>query len=140
MGYIIYIDQSMYEKEVVDGKDRIVPLHKAENYPAMFMEISQDLDLSPEEVALEIENNLDRKYETFENQGLVSDPIEATHLSARTGINHDDLLVKYYLVDNTRGGSFVIKMEYTYEAAEGHGARFYHMLKEFELVDLEDME
>lgn len=139
MGYIIYIDQSMYEKEVVEGKDRIVPLYKAENYPPMFMEISQNTDLSPEETAIQIENNLDREYETFENQGIVNDPIEAIHLAAKTGTNHDSILVKYYIVDNTRGGSFIIKMEYIYEAAEGHGARFYHMLKEFEVIDLEDI-
>ena len=139
MGYIIYIDKSMYEKEVVDGKDRIIPLHRAENYPAMFMEISQNIDENPEEAAIQIENNLDREYEVFENQGIVNDPIEAIHLSGRTGINHDDLLVKYYLVDNTRGGTFIIKMEYTLEAAEGHGARFYHMLKEFKVLDLEDI-
>ena len=139
MGYIIYVDQSMHEKEVVEGRDRIVPLYKADDYPAMYMEISQNINLNPEEAASQIEKDLKEEYNEFENHGIVSDPIDAIHLSAKTGINHDDILVKYYLVDNTRGGSFVIKMEYTYEAAEGHGARFYHMLQEFEVVDLEDM-
>lgn len=140
MGYIIYVDESMYTKEVVDGKDRIVPINKAGNLPEMFMEISQVEDKTPQEAAKQLENDLKGEYAEFENQGKVDDPLEAIHLAANTGKNSNDLYVKYYLVDNTEGGTFVIKLQYILEAAEGHGARFYHMLKEFKVVNLEDLE
>lgn len=140
MGYIIYVDESMYTKEVIEGKDRIVPINKAENLPDMFMEISQVEDKTPQEVASQMGTDLKGEYKEFENQGKVEDPLEAIHLSANTGKQADDLYIKYYLVDNTKGGTFIIKQQYILEAAEGHGARFYHMLKEFKVVNLEDLE
>lgn len=140
MGYIIYIDRSMYEKVAEEGRDRIVPLYKADYLPEMYMEITQEEDLSPEEVAAKIEGEQKGEFAEFENQGLVNDPIKAILLKGKTGIQYDDIIVKYYLVDNTKGGTFVIKTQYTLEAAEGHGARFYHMLKEFKVVDLEELE
>jgi hypothetical protein len=38
-------------------------------------------------------------------------------------------------VDDNQGGSYVIEQHLFLEAAEGHGVRFYHMLKEFKVVN-----
>ncbi len=140
MGYVIYIDESMYEKQVEQGKDRILPIHRADYLPEMYIEITQEEGKTPDEVAAQLEESLRDEYPEFENLGKIQDPVESIHLSAKSGIKHDDVIVKYYLVDNTRGGAFIIKTQYTLEAAEGHGARFYHMLKEFKVVNLEDLE
>lgn len=140
MGYVIYIDESMYTKEILKNKDKIVPKNKAEYLPEMYMEISQVEDQTPQETAVDLENTLEEEYEEYKSEGMVEKPLKALHLTANTGYNPDDLLIKYYLVDNTEGGTFIIKLQYIREAAEGHGARFYHMLQEFKVVDLEQVE
>jgi RNA polymerase sigma factor (sigma-70 family) len=43
-------------------------------------------------------------------------------------------VVKYYLIDNGQGGTFVIEQHYFVEASEGHGARFDNMLKQFQVT------
>jgi hypothetical protein len=134
MKYIIYIDEEMYTMENLEGKDKIVPKNKAANYPEVFMEIQQVKDKKPEVVASEVEKELKVKFKTVKNEGTVKDPINSILLRANSGTNSKDTVVQYYLVDNTKGGTFVIKQQYFMEAAEGHGARFYHMLKEFKVV------
>ena len=139
MGYVIYIDETMYTKEIEKGKDRIVPINKAENLPEMFIEINQVGNKTPEVLAIELESTLKDEFKRFKNYGNIEDPLKAIHLFGASGQKHDDIYVNYYLVDNTKGGSFIIKGQYTVEAAEGHGARFYHMLREFKVLAPEDI-
>lgn len=139
MGYVIYIDQTMYTKEALKDKDRIVPINKAEDLPEMFIEVSQVENRSPSVLASEMESKLKDEFKEFKNYGKIDDPLKAIHLFGATGRKFDDLYVNYYLVDNTKGGSFIIKTQYIVEAAEGHGARFYHMLREFKVLDPEDI-
>jgi hypothetical protein len=134
MKYIIYIDEQLYKMENAEGKDRIVPKNKAANVPDVFMEIQQVKDKKPETVATEIEKELKAKYKTVENRGTVKEPVNGILLRANSGTKWNDTVVQYYLVDNTKGGTFVIKEQYFMEASEGHGARFYNMLKEFKIV------
>lgn len=134
MKYIIYIDEERYTMQKVDGKDKITPKIKAENYPEVFMEIEQVKDKSPEAAASQIEKELKGKFKTVENMGQVKEPISAKLIKARTGVKAKDTVVNYYFVDNTKGGTFIIKQQYFMEASEGHGARFYAMLKEFKIV------
>lgn len=98
------------------------------------MEITQIVDKDPNTVAADIENQLKAEFPIVENRGQVSDPIKGILIRATTGHEWNDKVVVYYLVDNTQGGTFLIKQQYFMEASEGHGARFYHMLKEFEIV------
>jgi hypothetical protein len=135
MKYIIYIDEEMYIMQNLEGKDKIVPKNKAANYPEVFMEIEQVKDKKPEAVAAEVEKELKAKFKTVKNQETVTDPINSILLRANSGTNSKDTIVQYYLVDNTKGGTFVIKQQYFMEASEGHGARFYHMLKEFKVIN-----
>jgi hypothetical protein len=135
MKYIIYIDEEIYIMQNLEGKDKIFPKNKAANVPEVFMEIQQVKDKKPEVVAAEVEKELKGKFKTVKSEGIVKDPLSGILLRANNGTKWNDTVVQYYLVDNTKGGTFVIKEQYFMEASEGHGARFYHMLKEFRVVN-----
>ncbi len=137
MGYILYVDKEYYDVIHKDGADRIVPKYQGEGLPDVFMEITQVEDKGVDAVADDIINNLKSKYPIVENRGQVSDPVKGTLIHAASGNEWDDIILKYYIIDNTKGGAFVIEQQYFLEAAEGHGARFYHILKEFQIVDID---
>lgn len=133
--YIIYIDEERYTMEKVAGKDRIAAKIKGENTPEVFMEINQVEGKKPDAVASEIEEELKRKYQKVENRGEVDYPLKATLIYANSGMNYNSTVIRYYLVDNTKGGTFVIKQQLFVEAEEGHGARMDNMLKEFKVIE-----
>ncbi|MPN40220.1 hypothetical protein SDC9_187756 [bioreactor metagenome] len=133
--YIIYIDEERYTMVSENGKDKIYSKIKSENLPEVYMEIDQVKGKSPKIVASEIERTLKDKYPSVENNGEVTDPIEGILISAYSGSNWNDTVIKYYFVDNKEGGTFIIKEQYFLEAAEGHGARFYNMIKQFKIVE-----
>jgi hypothetical protein len=133
--YIIYIDESNYKMVKQDGKDRIVPkVEIGPEYPEVYLEIQHVKDKSPVDVAREVEDDLKSSFENVENYGVVEEPIKSIYLHARDGFKHNDPVVSYYIVDDNQGGAFVIKQHLFLEAAEGHGVRFYHMLKEFKVI------
>lgn len=137
MGYVIYIDESRYKMEKLDGKDRIVFKGElSDEMPDVYMEIEQVKDKTPKELATEIESGLKTSFETVRNDGEVEEPLRAISLYGRDGDEWNSKVVQYYLVNNRKGGTFIIKQQFFYEASEGHGARFYHMLKDFEIVEL----
>jgi len=138
MGYILYIDEERYYMEQKDGVDRIVAKHQPENAPEVFMEISQVEDKSPEELAEELKVELKSELEIFKDIGKVTEPIDAIFFYGLSGSQWDSKVVRYYLVDNTKGGTFVIKQQYFLEAAEGHGVRLDNILKEFRIVEIEE--
>ncbi|MCM8901684.1 hypothetical protein KVG29_10680 [Caldicoprobacter algeriensis] len=122
-----------------DGKDRIVPnVDPGDNLPEVYMEIQRVADKSPQEMAAQIEAELKSSFETVENYGVIEDPVKSISLRARSGLKPNATIVRYYLVDDKQGGTFIIKQQYFLEAAEGHGARFYHMLKEFKVVNSQE--
>lgn len=135
MKYIIYVDEDRYTMQSTDGKDKITPKIKAENYPEVFMEIQQLKDKTPAAAASEVMSELKSKFKTVENKGSVNEPLASQLVVARTGLKAKDTVVKYYFIDNTKGGTFVVKQQYFIEAEEGHGARFNAMLKEFKIVN-----
>lgn len=137
MGYVLYVDKERYDVVNKDGADRIIAKNQGEGLPEVFMEITQIEGKGPDAVATDIEGQLKSKYPIVENRGQVSDPVKGTWLRAASGQEWNDTVVIYYLVDNTKGGTFVIEEQYFVEAEEGHGTRFYHMLKEFQIVDAE---
>lgn len=137
MGYIIYIDEEIYVMKKEEGFDRIEPKNKAGNLPEVFMEISQVEGKEPAEVIAEIESDLKTNYSHVSEINDVETPLNSKFVFARTGVKWDDVLVRFYVVDNTKGGSFVIKQQFFIEAEEGHGARFSNMLREFKIVELD---
>ena len=135
VSYVIYVDESRYYTETVDGADRILPLDYPEDYPPVFMAISQDTERTPEEIADELEPQVQSEYpDTVIGPQNVTDPIDAIEIRGYAGSEWNSPVVRYYLIDNTLGGTFVVKMQYFLEAEEGHGERFDTMLREFQIV------
>lgn len=135
LGYVMYYDQERY-KVVEDGQvDRYVMKEASEGIPEVYMEVSQDIKSTPVELAAKLEAELKADFSKVDSPKEVTDPLEALYIHAiDVGTKWDDPVINYYLIDNTKGGSFVIKTKYFLEAAEGHGARFHSMLKEFTIV------
>lgn len=133
--YIIYIDEERYTMTKMYGKDKIAAKVKGKNTPEVFMEISQVEGKKPDAVAPEIEAELKTKYQKVENRGKVDYPLKATLIYANSGLNSNSTVIRYYLVDNTKGGTFLIKEQLFIEAEEGHGARMDNMLKEFKIIE-----
>lgn len=65
----------------------------------------------------------------------MTEPIEGYWLHGTTGSEWNSKVVTAYVISNGNEGSFVITENYFLEAAEGHGARFHHMLESFEIVN-----
>jgi hypothetical protein len=134
-GYVIYFDEKMYRVEKLDGKDRIVPLMKGSpDLPKVYMEIRQVTDQTPEALASSLEKQVKEQYPIIIQTGKVSEPVKGYVIHGESGQQWNDEVVKYYLVDNGQGGTFVIEQHYFVEASEGHGARFDNMLKQFRVT------
>ncbi|OMF28636.1 hypothetical protein BK133_18445, partial [Paenibacillus sp. FSL H8-0548] len=135
-GFVIYIDEERYKLVQEENQDVIVPKVPLEDrYPEVSMSIKQLKGILPEQAIAEQQQLLAEKYAKVEAPVKVTEPLEATLISAKDGQSWDSPVVKVYVLSNGHGGSFVITGKYFLEAAEGHGARFYYMLKQFTLVD-----
>ena len=106
-----------------------------EKYPEVSMEIKQITDKSPEDMVSTLEKELKAEYTNVTETERVTEPIEGFKLHGISGSEWDSPVTNVYIVDNKNGGSFVIREKYFLEAAEGHGARFYAMLQQFEIVE-----
>ncbi len=138
MGYVLYFDQERYKVSTIGDVDRIELIEKADYIPDVYMEISQDKNRLPAAVAKDLEAALKEEFDRVDEIQTVTEPVDGLFLHAINGGKEwDDVVVTYYLVDNTRGGTFVIKQQYFLEASEGHGARFKNMLKEFVIIPVE---
>ena len=84
MGYIIYVDESRYKMEKLDGRDRIAFKEELDdNIPDVYMDIEQVRDSTPEELATQIEEELKADFEVVRNEGMVDEPLRAIRLYAR---------------------------------------------------------
>lgn len=134
--YVIYIDEERYKLIQGETSDIITtkePLE--EKYPEVSMEIKQITDKSPEDMVSTLEKELEAEYTNVTETERVTEPIEGFKLHGISGSEWDSPVTNVYIVDNKNGGSFVIREKYFLEAAEGHGARFYAMLQQFEIVE-----
>lgn len=133
--YIIYVDQERYQLVNENDVDLIVPkVPLEERFPEVSMSISQVVDQTPEELALQYEEKLKTSFQTVKEIESVTEPINGLLVSAIDGSEWDSPVNKVYIIPNGKEGSFVFDLKYFLEAAEGHGARFYYMLEEFEIV------
>lgn len=141
--YVIYIDEERYKMEEAGDVDRIVtkePL--GEGYPEVYMEISQEIGKSKEELIQGIKEDSMRKDFLITNEEKVSEPVESILIETieqdeTTGeMRHgwDTMIEKYYVIEVSENHFFIVKQVYFQEAAEGHGARFYHMLTSFDII------
>ncbi|MCT8136683.1 hypothetical protein H1D32_02315 [Anaerobacillus sp. CMMVII] len=137
-GYIIYIDEENYRMIQENGLDKIVFNQELdERYPDVSMTIKQVADKAPEEIAAEYHRELQETFATVEEITKVTEPVDGLLVSAIDGHEWNSLVTKVYIVSNEKEGSFVIQQNYFLEASEGHGARFQHMLKEFQIVEID---
>ena len=133
--YIIYIDEERYklvkgeESDVITTKE---PLE--ERYPEVSMEIKQYKDVSPDTMISTLKTELASEY-TKVTAESVTEPLDGFKLHGISGSEWDSPVTNVYVIDNLNGGSFIITEKYFLEAAEGHGARFYAMLQEFEIIE-----
>ena len=134
MTYAMYIDETKYSFGSKDGADILTPLDYPSDYPDVYLKITQDTQHTAEEIAQDLEKNLSSQYEYFENVGHITDPVNSMKLHMRTGDKWDSEVTDYYIVDNTAGGAFIIEAKYFLEAEEGHGARFYYILQQFQVI------
>lgn len=135
-GYIIYIDEERYKLIEEDGVDKIVFKEQLdERFPEVSMSINQVSNKEPEVVAEEIYDELKDTFTKVDDITTVNDPITSILVSAIDGNEWNSPVTKVYILSNEKEGSFIIKQKYFLEAAEGHGARFHQMLKEFKIVE-----
>lgn len=139
--YVLYIDEERY-KLIENGEvDRIVPTETlSENYPDVFMEIKRVSDQNPEQTAAFYNGLLNSTYDEVKDVIEVSEPIKGYMVQNIPLGEWDSVIERHYALSDGQGGTYVITMKYFLEAAEGHGARFEQMLKEFYVLGSENEE
>lgn len=134
--YVIYVDESRYKMTHGETSDLITPLYPVpENYPDVTMEIKQFPNEKPGDLVVKIEAELKKEFSELREVIEVTEPVNGYELHGAAGNEAKSKIVNAYVISNGKEGSFVITQLYFLEAAEGHGARFYHMLKTFEIVE-----
>lgn len=134
--YIIYIDEERYK--MVSGQEAdppmIVPKEALpEGYPEVSMAILHSPDTAPVERTAELAEQLKASFPDLKEAERVEEPVQGIllHGIADGGLEWDDPVIHVYIVSDGQQGSFTLMEKYFLEAAEGHGARFYAMAKEF---------
>lgn len=134
--YVMYIDEERYKLIHGEKSDVITPLHPVpENYPEVTMEIKQVPNEKPEELVVKFGDELKKDFPELQDAIEVTAPVKGYELHGAAGNEANSKIVHAYVISNGKGGSFVITQHYFLEAAEGHGARFHHMLKTFKIVE-----
>lgn len=135
--YIIYVDEERYSVSKDQGVHRIEAKIDDDRYPPVYMEITQDVERSPNEIAEELYQQLTEEFPTVHEIEEVSEPVQGLRVRALAGQEWDSEVIVYYVLSNEKEGSFIFKQAYFLEASEGHGARMHHMLEQFQIVELE---
>lgn len=134
--YVIYVDEERYVMNKRESGDYITtkePL--GDRYPEVSMTITQVRDQGTNAVYADMKSKILSEYPITILEEKVTEPTAGKMLFAKKDSNEwDNELTKIYVIDNKAGGSFIIQQKYFAEAEEGHGARFDHMLKEFQII------
>lgn len=149
LDYVIYIDEDRYRMEEVNGIDRIVPKEPlGDDYPEVYMEISEWRSSRKDEIVTEIEERLKKDGVTLIKQEGVSEPLKATMFYALESdyvqdseiidIEWDAIVHRYYIIFVEDDRAFIVKQQFFAEAEEGHGLRFDRMLESFEILNVND--
>lgn len=138
--YVIYIDEERYKMIKGEGERPDVIATKEElpeNFPEVSMTIEQIPDIVPDTLVSQYEEELKLEFPDLRPVEQVTEPVEGYQLHGiqNGGQKWDDEVVHAYVISNGKEGSFVITERYFLEAAEGHGARFYAMLQEFQILE-----
>ncbi|MFJ7934040.1 hypothetical protein [Sporosarcina sp. NPDC096371] len=134
--YVIYLDETRYKMIHGEDSDMITTIEPLpEKYPEVTMEIKQIADEKPEDVVRKIEAELKQEFPALRAIETVTKPVEGFWLHGTAGNDATSKVVTAYIISNDKEGSFIIIENYFLEAAEGHGARFHHMLESFDIVE-----
>lgn len=134
--YVIYVDETRYKLINGEKSDIVTTINPLpENYPEVTMEIKQVPDKKPEILVEKLEAELKNGFPDLREVEEVTEPVQGYKLHGAAGNQADSRIVNAYVISNGKEGSFVITQYYFLEAAEGHGARFHHMLESFEIVE-----
>ena len=134
--YILYIDETRYKMIQGENADVVTTIEPLpEKFPEVTMEIKQIPNEKPEDLVKKVEAELKKEFPELRAIENVTEPVDGFLLHGLNGNDWDAKVVHAYVISNGKEGSFVIRENYFLEAAEGHGARFHHMLESFEIVD-----
>jgi hypothetical protein len=134
--YIVYVDETRYKMSKGEEADIITTIEPLpEKYPEVTMKIKQVTNEKPEDLVGKIEAELKKDFPELRMVETVTEPVEGYWLHGTTGSQWDSKVVTAYVISNGKEGSFIITENYFLEAAEGHGARFHHMLESFEIIE-----
>jgi len=137
--FAIYVDEERYN--VVKELDVFrIEADIPDDYPEVFMEITQQIEVKPDVAMDQINSEMEKEYKNVSEIEQIDDPVKGYQIRANNGSEWNDEVVVYYVVSNELEGSFIIKQQYFMEAAEGHGARLDQMLKDFKVVIAKDRE
>lgn len=102
------------------------------NLPECKIEITQVAGASPQTTA---ENMLADFQETSTYVSEITDSglVNGLYMYASTGIEWNSEVTEVHLVDNQKGGVFIITVYYFMDATEGHGERVSAMIRTFEV-------
>ncbi len=139
LDYTITIDEERYkwvQKEEADFLTTKEPLE--EKYPEVSMTIEHYRSITPGKLIPALENKMTAEYSNVTETEAIIEPVKGYKIHAIHQENGastwDSPVSNIYIIDSGYGGSFVITEKYFLEAAEGHGANFYHMLKTFKIL------
>ncbi|MCA0753977.1 hypothetical protein KP806_02900 [Paenibacillus sp. N4] len=134
--YAIYYDKERYKLVQQDGKDVITTKEPLpEGYPEVSLTIEQYRDEEPAGLAEKAAEALAERYAKVRGITQVNEPVAGYRISAINGNDARSEVEVVYVTDNGGKGSYMLTLKYFLEAAEGHGARFEQMLKEFRVLE-----
>lgn len=133
-GYVIYVDETTFQRETKDGVERIWPRNP--DAKASF-EISQIAGEDYRTLLDKETAQLDQSFSVLRTGALSAPDYKVTGISVTLadGNQWNSNKINLYAIDNGKGGAFLIRSSYIFEASEGFGARFEYMLRTFELIE-----
>lgn len=133
--YVIYVDEDRYKMMKGEQEDVITTIEPLPDpYPPVSLSIKQIKKQEPKDVVEVLEETLKQNFPQLHEVEHVTKPVEGYLLHGVEGNEATSKVVHAYVVSNQNGGSFILQQNYFLEAAEGHGARFYHMLESFKVI------
>lgn len=105
-----------------------------DNFPAGEIRITQKQEISVEDAAGEMKEELSGHYANVSDITVSALP-KGLYLRADEGTAWDSEVMEVYFADNGLGGVFVITASYILEAEEGTGVRFHSMIETFRVLE-----
>lgn len=145
--YVLYADEELYEisfdsrfdSNTTDESSASIVARNSLGtaYPEVKLQIDTIPGKKPTELASEKAALLEEKYSgaTIDSE-LVTEPVVGYKLHAREGDSPSSEVTTIYVLDQQHDESTIVVTQTVFlEAQEGHGARFFSMLKTLQVLD-----